>query len=319
MLLPGLCATEAPLSPSSAMSSGSSQTPCATVKCGPMHAEPVEMRGLGAAVDPQARHGLHLRLGDMAVQPDIEIAGQRGAAEDEIVRAMMRDRRRDGRADTVAVEPPAMQRVADRVQRRLAGSQAQRRDALAAARAATPRRDRGSPRRSCGRRPSARSPRECRLRHRPSRPRRRRRWSAPAIRKTDRTARCSLSAPSRLRRSAPTDEGRRRCGCRRSTAPRRAAIRGPAVAHPLAEIAVRVGMGIDEAGMDQPPRRRDFASPLGRRNAGRTQFADRVVLDQDVGRLRRPGPDVEHPPAADDRIGHRHSPRSRLFRSTIPG
>ena len=172
----------------------------------------------------QAGHRLHLQLGDMAVQPDIEIAGQRGAAEDEVVRAMMRDRRRDGRADTVAVELPAVQRVADRLQRRRAGSQAQATRRAPAATAATPRRDRGSPRRRCGRRPSARSPRGCRLRHRPSRPRRRRRWWGPAIRKTDRTARCSLSAPSRPRRSGPTDGCRRRCGCRRSTAPRRAAI-----------------------------------------------------------------------------------------------
>ena len=91
----------------------------------PEHAEPVEMRGLGAAVEPEAGHRLHLRLGDMAVQPDVELARQRGAAEDEVVRAMVRDGRRDRRADPVAVERPVVQRVADRRQRRLAGRQAQ--------------------------------------------------------------------------------------------------------------------------------------------------------------------------------------------------
>jgi hypothetical protein len=70
------------------------------------HAEAVKMRGLRAAVDLQARHGLHLRLGDVAVQSDSEIAGQRGATKDKGVRAMMRDRRRDGGADMVAVERP---------------------------------------------------------------------------------------------------------------------------------------------------------------------------------------------------------------------
>ena len=100
----------------------------------------------------------------------------------------MRDRRRDGRADPVAVERPAVQRVADRLpasSRRAPGAAPRRAPAATAARR---RRGRGSPRRRCGRRPSARSPRACRLRHRPSRPRRCRRWSAPAIRKTDRSS-----------------------------------------------------------------------------------------------------------------------------------
>src|SRR3984893_4330038 len=81
MLLPGLCATEAPWSPSRAMSSLSSQTPCATEKCGPRHAEPVEVRRLRHAVDADAGHRLHLRLGEVALQAEIEIAGEPGATE----------------------------------------------------------------------------------------------------------------------------------------------------------------------------------------------------------------------------------------------
>jgi len=43
-------------------------------------------------------------------------------------------------------------------------------------------------------------------------------------------------------------------------------------------------MGIDEAGMNQPPLGRYRARLCRRRAAGRTQLADRVVFDQDVGR-----------------------------------
>ena len=42
-------------------------------------AELVEMRSQGLAVELDAGKRLHLRLGDMAVQPDTKITGERGA------------------------------------------------------------------------------------------------------------------------------------------------------------------------------------------------------------------------------------------------
>jgi hypothetical protein len=52
----------------------------------------------------------------MAVQPDPELERQRGAAEDERIRAVIGDRRGDREADTVAVERPMRQRPAYRSQ-----------------------------------------------------------------------------------------------------------------------------------------------------------------------------------------------------------
>ena len=46
------------------------------------HAERVEMRGLRPAVEPDAGHRLHLRFGDMAVQPDIELPRQIGSSRE---------------------------------------------------------------------------------------------------------------------------------------------------------------------------------------------------------------------------------------------
>ena len=78
----------------------------------------------------------------------------------------------------------------------------------------------------------------------------------------------------------------------------------PAVAHPFGEVAVAVRMGVDETGMQQPARRRDL-DRIGRgRAAGRTDLADRVVLDQDIGGFRGSCGDVEHAAAAQDRISH---------------
>ena len=47
-----------------------------------------------------------------------------------------------------------------------------------------------------------------------------------------------------------------------------------------------VGMRVDETGMQQPVRRRDLDRVGRRRAAGRTDLADRVVLDQDIGGFR---------------------------------
>ncbi len=89
--------------------------------------------------------------------------------------------------------------------------------------------------------------------------------------------------------------------------PRRRAqqqFEGPAVAHSLGEIAVAVRVGVDETGMQQPARRRDF-DRIGRgRAAGRADFADRVALDEDIGGFCGSCGDVEHAAAAQDRKGH---------------
>ena len=42
----------------------------------PEYAQRIEMGGLGHAVDADAGHRLNLRLGDMAVQCDIELASE---------------------------------------------------------------------------------------------------------------------------------------------------------------------------------------------------------------------------------------------------
>src|SRR5205085_5614659 len=93
-------------------------------------AELVEMRGQGLAVELDASKRLHLRLGDMAVQPDAEITGERGASPDELVRAMMRDARRDGGADPAAVAGPVAKRGAHRGEGCLARREAEGFDAF---------------------------------------------------------------------------------------------------------------------------------------------------------------------------------------------
>ena len=193
----------------------------------PDHAEPVEMRGLGLAVDPDAGHRLHLRLGDMAVQSDIEIARQ--ARRSRVMKASEQwcgmvgataGRTRSRSCDQ------CVQRVADRRQRRLAGRQPQRRDPLLQGR----RQGVGE----AGDRLVEGAVGDHRRDHRAHADfgigrgdqRHARRGSAPAIRRTGRSRRCSPSAPSRPRRSAPTGGCPRRRGCRRARAPRSAAVRG---------------------------------------------------------------------------------------------
>ncbi len=65
-----------------------------------------------------------------------------------------------------------------------------------------------------------------------------------------------------------------------------------------------VRMGVDETGMQQPARGGDL-DRIGRsRAAGRTDLADRVVLDQNIGGFYGSCGDVEHLAAAQDRISH---------------
>ena len=275
MLLPGLCATEAPRSPSRAMSSSSSQTPCATVKSRAEHAELVEMRGQGLAVELDAGDRLHLRLGDMAVQPDTELARERGAAQDERVGAMVRDGRRDRGAHLVAVEATS-RRSAARIAARVASPGARRSAATRSCSGIGQRVEQTGDRLEKGavgdHRRDDRAHADLRIGRGDEADAVA--ASAAEIRRRDRSRRCSPSAPSRPRRAAPSDGFR----------PRRAVAgepgRGgqqqferPAVAHALGEIAVRVGVGVDEAGMDQPAvgARSRPRPPARRSRAGRSR------------------------------------------------
>src|SRR5690349_15425915 len=56
--------------------------------------------------------------------------------------------------------------------------------------------------------------------------------------------------------------------------------------------------------MEQPAGSGDFDSTVRGRTTRWTNLTDRVVLDQDIGEIRRSSGDVEHAPATQDRIGH---------------
>jgi len=72
------------------------------------------MRGLRLAVNSDTGDRLYLRLGDMAVEPNVEISRDAGAAQNEIVRAVMRNGRRHGRAHQIAIDRPDAKRISDR-------------------------------------------------------------------------------------------------------------------------------------------------------------------------------------------------------------
>ncbi len=76
-------------------------------------------------------------------------------------------------------------------------------------------------------------------------------------------------------------------------------LQRPFVAAPLAESAVAVGVGVDQAGHDQTVGCIDFARIGGRRHTGRADFGDGIAGDEDVGRGHRTPGDVQDEPAAD--------------------
>jgi len=67
------------------------------------------------------------------VQADVELARQRGALAHEIIRAMMRNGRRNGGAHDVAIEGPAVQRLAHHIERGVARREAQALDSFCTA------------------------------------------------------------------------------------------------------------------------------------------------------------------------------------------
>src|SRR6185437_1935301 len=60
--------------------------------------------------------------------------------------------------------------------------------------------------------------------------------------------------------------------------------------------------------MNKPPRCIHRDRPFGREAAGGANLADRVVLNQNVGRIGRSGEDIEDTPAAQHRVAHPTAP-----------
>ena len=60
-------------------------------------------------------------------------------------------------------------------------------------------------------------------------------------------------------------------------------FQGPAVAHALGQVAVAVGMGVDQAGVEQHAAGIDDGGIVGRRQPGASDLGDVVAVDQDVG------------------------------------
>ena len=73
-----------------------------------------------------------------------------------------------------------------------------------------------------------------------------------------------------------------------------------------------VGMGVHEAGHEQPAGRVAERGAGRGGHAGRPDRVNRVALDKDVGGLRRVAFDIEQPPAANDRVHGFRSPRCGL-------
>src|SRR5215510_13989143 len=80
-------------------------------------------------------------------------------------------------------------------------------------------------------------------------------------------------------------------------------------------------MSVHETGMQQPTPRVDLGSSLGRSAAGRADLADCVAFDQYICRFGSAGGDIEHAPAAQDRIGHGivSLEAQGMIRRTAPG
>jgi 2-(1,2-epoxy-1,2-dihydrophenyl)acetyl-CoA isomerase len=270
----------------------------------PQDAEAVEMRGLRSAIEPDTGHRLHFRFADMAVQSEVELARQIGAAKDEGVRAVVRDRRRDCRAYPLAVERPIAQRRADRRQGRLRRRKSQLGDPL------LERRRQRIPK--AGDRFIEAPVGDHRGDYRahpdigigPARQRqpfggRQRPFEGEIITSgatlQHHLDRAELGRQVLILGSAVPGDPRRRA---------QQQFERPAVAHTLGEVAVPVGVGVDETGMEQPVSRRDLDGVARGGAARRANFADLVVLDQDIRGFRGSGDDVEQAPAAQDHVGH---------------
>ncbi len=81
-------------------------------------------------------------------------------------------------------------------------------------------------------------------------------------------------------------------------------LQGPAIPHPLGEIAVAVGMAVDQPGMHQHARRVEDRGVIRCRETRRPELDDRAILDQDVGERCGVRVDVDETAAADDGHGH---------------
>ena len=267
-------------------------------------AETVEVGGLRPPVEPDAGHRLYLRFGDVAVECDAEFTREIGAAHDKGVGTVMRYRRRDRGTHLVAIEGPAAQRIPDGRQGRLGRRKPQLGDPVLerprqrihqtgdrlvkAAIGDHRRHDRAHAdigiglARQCQSFGGGQWPFE-------------REVIAGGAALHDHLDRAELGRQVLVLGGAVAGDPRRRA---------QQQFESPAVAHAFGEVSVAVGMRVDEPRMQQPAGRRDLDRVGRRRAAGRTDLADRVVLDQDIGGLRGSCGDVEHVAAAQDRKGH---------------
>src|SRR5258708_35291639 len=82
---------------------------------------------------------------------------------------------------------------------------------------------------------------------------------------------------------------------------------------------MRVGVRVDEAGMNETACGVDLAGAHRRSKSRSADLADRVAVDQNVGNFGGAGGDVEHPSAAQNRIAHRTSPSPRSISQSRRG
>jgi len=249
---------------------------------GAEQAEVLKMRGRRLAVAPETDH--HLRLGflDMGMQADREIAGKRRAFAHEIVGAMVWDGRRDRGPDGFTVLCPAFQCQPDRFQRCVAGRQPQglhvfaqnRRHGVEQAGNGLKERELSDHRRQHG--ANAGVPIGPRARFETLNGRQRKLDSEVVARGAaleQHLERADIGAEIFVvGRAVAADPGR---GCQQQ-------FERPAIAHALGEIAVTVGVGVDQPGMQQAVARVERHGVGRCRQAGGTDLADGVANDQHI-------------------------------------
>src|SRR5437899_5591144 len=280
------------------------------------------MRGEGLAVALEPDDRLHLRLGHVAVQPDAVLAAEGHAGADELVGAVVRDRGRHRDSDLFGSELPARERLAHVGFARLPRRRAELLDVLLHSRAENPYEpgDRLEEGAVGDHRRDDRAHTDLGVRaanrlqpfERGCRPLERQVVGGRAALEHH-LDRAQLRAQVLvLERSPAAEPGP--CGEQE--------LERPAVTHSLGEVAVRVGMSVDQPGMKQEAARVDDRC-IGRRGEpGGADLADRVALDQHVRRLRAVGADIEQDAAADDadyRRAQRRALASWIARQTRSG
>jgi hypothetical protein len=302
MFEPGLCATE-PAQPlhvfvvqPHAMRRGETRAE---------QAELVEVAGQGGAVFLETDNGLHFRFRHMHLHTDIVLAREVAAGDQEFVRAMQRNRRRQCRPHPGAVMRPFGQQLLAGLDAGHMGrhahafhrlAQRARRDGLDQA---GNRLEEGSVGHHRGDR-HAHAGVAIGLRHG------RHVVDAGLRHFGEHVVGHGAALADHFRRA---DQRRHVVvlGLARPAAPRRAVeqkLEVPAVAGALGQVGMRVGMRIDQAGDNQLARGVDHVDGRVDRLAGRQDVLDRVAVDDDVGALAVRAAGIEKKPAAKNLCGH---------------